>query len=153
MSIKQLNVQYFMNEDRILLRMNTLDNSEYKFWLTRRITHYILQSVAKFTEKEFEQKPPSVEGVISESKQSSQPNQQATFGGSYESGTQYPIGADPLLVIDAKCVVIKNGDQDIFSLDFILPGGGSVNLKLTMPIMKKVIHLVEEANTQANWGL
>jgi len=56
MSIKQLNAKYFLNEDRILLRMNTLDQSEYKFWLTRRVTHYILKSAFELFEKDYQAK-------------------------------------------------------------------------------------------------
>lgn len=150
MSIKQLNVKYFPNEERILFRMNTIDNCEYKFWLTRRVTHIILQAAGQFIEKEFVKKVPSVEGVISESNKA---DQQACFGEAFEPGQQYPLGVDALLIMDAKCEVEKSGEEDVFSLDLVLPGGGNVNLKLATPIMKKVTLLLEEANTQAQWGL
>lgn len=59
---------------------------------------------------------------------------------------------DAILVMDAKCEMIKIEEQDVFSLDFILPGGGNINLKLPEPIMKSLILLLEEQNIQAKWG-
>lgn len=178
MSIKQLNAKYFLHEDRILLRMNTLDQSEYKFWLTRRVTLFISNSASKLFEKDhaekvqkekvqndnaFKEKKPEdkpeesvtdVENVASAKRminELQETGKQAQFGGAFEPGVQYPIGADPILVMDAKCNVMKNGEHDFFSLDLILPGGANVNLKLTIPIMKNVILLLEEASTQAGW--
>jgi hypothetical protein len=150
MSVKQFNVKYLTNDDRIIFRFNTLDHSEYKFWLTRRVTHYILMSAGKFIEKDYAKHTTSVENVISESQQA---DKQATnFTQAYEPGAQYPIGADAILVLNAKCEMMKIEEKDIFSLDFILPGGGNINLKLPLPIMKSLILLLEEANIQSKWG-
>jgi len=151
MSIKQFNATYFLNEDRIIFRFNTIDNSEYKFWLTRRLTHFILKSAGQFLEKQHDEKSsPSVEKIISELQQQSD-KQAPNFSTSYESGTQYPFGADAVLVMDIKCEMTKIEEHDIFSLDFILPGGGNMNLQLTAPIMQNLILLLEELNIQANW--
>lgn len=150
MSIKQFNCRYSPNDDRIIFRFNTTENSEYIFWLTRRITHFILSSASQFIKTEFDKLTPSVESVISEIQQSDK--HVADFTKAYEPGVQYPIGGDAVLVLDAKCTMMKIEEQDIFSLDFILPGGSNLNLKLTMPVMKSLILLLEESNVQAKWG-
>jgi hypothetical protein len=150
MSLRQFNVAYFHNEDRIIFRFNTVDQSEYKFWLTRRIVHFILMSTGKFIEKEYVKNVPSVEHVISEVQQTDK--QGPSFTKSYEPGFKYPLGVDAILVMDAKCEMMKIEEQDVFSLDFLLPGGGNINLKLPEPIMKSLILLLEEQNIQAKWG-
>lgn len=150
MSLKQFNVAYFVNEDRILFRFNTVDHAEYKLWLTRRITHFILLSIDKFIENEFTQQPHSVEKVISESQQSGAEG--VNFAQGFEAGLKYPLGVDAVLVMDVKCKMTNNGEQDIFSLDLILPGGGNINLTLPMPVMKSLIMMLEEQNIQAKWG-
>lgn len=150
MSLKQFNCRYLLNDDRIIFRFNTVDHSEYIFWLTRRITHFILMSARQFIQKEYEKLPPTVENFISEIKQSDK--QVANFTKAYEPGVNYPLGADSILVMDAKCKMMKIGEQDVFSLDFVLPGGANLNLKLTMPIIKALILLLEELNVQAKWG-
>ena len=150
MSIKQFNCKYSLSDDRIIFRFNTIDHSEYVFWLTRRVTHIILKSTSRFFENEYKNATPSVENVISEIQQA---DKQATnFTKAYEPGAQYPMGGETLLVMDVKCNSMKIEGQDIFSLDFILPGGSNLNLKLTVPVMKALIMLLEEANVHAKWG-
>lgn len=66
MSIKQFNGSYSPNDDRIIFRFNTVDDNEYIFWLTRRVTHIILSSTGEMIKTEYEKCAPSVENVISE---------------------------------------------------------------------------------------
>jgi hypothetical protein len=148
MSLKQFNVAYFKNEDRIMLSFNTVDHNEYKFWLTRRITKFILTSIDPYFENNFKKQAPSISNVISELQQS---NKQTTFNKPYEPGHKYPIGAEAILVMDIKITMTKANEHDFFSLDFLLPGGGNVNLKLSALIMKNLILLLEEQNLQAKW--
>jgi hypothetical protein len=54
MSIKQFNGSYVSNEDRLLFRFNTSDDSEYRFWLTRRITLFFLAATDHLVEKQLE---------------------------------------------------------------------------------------------------
>ena len=108
-------------------------------------------STGQFIEKEYEKLNPSVENVISEIHQSDKQGA-ASFNQTYEPGVQYPVGGDPVLVMDAKCSMMKIEEQDVFSLDFILPGGSNLNLKLRIPVMKSLVLLLEELNVQANWG-
>lgn len=150
MSLKQFTGKYFQNDDRIYFRFTTIDHSEYKFWLTRRVIHYILMSSGQFFEKEHQKQAPSVENVISEFQKSDK--QESGFTQAYEPGIQYPLGADAILVMDAKCAMVKINEQNVISLDLILPGGANVNLKLPIPIMKKLVLLLEEINIQAKWG-
>jgi hypothetical protein len=152
MSIKQFNGTYFPNDDRVIFRFNTVDHSEYKFWLTRRITHYILISTSQLFEKPNEEKHViSVEKAISEFQEQTL-KVTTHFSQDYQPGVQYPIGADPILVIDARCEVLKIENQDIVALDFILPGGGTVNLKVTVSSMQNLVVLLGQLNTQAQWG-
>ncbi len=150
MSLKQFNVTYFPHEDRIIFRFNTVDQSEYKFWLTRRLTHFILMATNKFLANEYQKHDHSVETVISESQQSD--NQAPSFSQAYTPGTQFPFGVDAILVMDVKCELIQIDEQEVFSLDFILPGGANINLKLPMPVMKSINLLLEEQNMNAKWG-
>lgn len=150
MSLKQFNCRYLLNDDRIIFRFNTVDHSEYIFWLTRRITHFILMSASKFIQNEYEKLTPTVTNFISEIKQSE--NQTVNFTKTYEPGINYPLGGEPVLVMDAQCKMMKIEEKDVFSLDFVLPGGANLNLKLMMPVMKALILLLDELNVQAKWG-
>lgn len=150
MSLKQFNGRYLASDDRILFRFNTIDQSEYIFWFTRRVTHFILMTAGQFIEKDYEKLKPSAENFISDIQQSDK--QGAGFSQAYEPGIQYPLGGDAILVMDAKCTMTKMKEQDVFSLDFLLPGGANMNLKLPVPVMKALALLLEDLNVHAKWG-
>lgn len=150
MNIRQFSGSYLPNDDRILFRFNTIDNCEYKFWLTRKVTRFILASSKKYFEKLHTKQTPSFKKVISEFQQSLQETK-SNFLEEYKSGSTYPLGAESILIIDARCDIATMGDQEIYALDLILPGGASVNLKLTVDHMQKLVLLLEQLNTQADW--
>jgi len=47
LKIRQINVTYIPLEDRILLRINTDDNAELRFWLTRAVVIQLLSGLTK----------------------------------------------------------------------------------------------------------
>ena len=48
MTIDQINASYFLQEDRLLLRINTANREEFQFWLTRRVALFIAASLNHF---------------------------------------------------------------------------------------------------------
>jgi hypothetical protein len=152
MSIKQFNGNYLPAEDRLFFCFNTLDDSEYRFWLTRRVTQFILAAANHLVAKQLEQThTPSVARAISDFNQQSI-KESTDFSVEYKSATQYPLGENALLVIDIRCSLTKKGNEDFFLLDFVLPDEKNVNLQLSLPILQTLTLLLERLNTQANWG-
>ena len=152
MSIKQFNGSYMPNEDRILFRFNTAQDDEYRFWLTRRVTLFILAATDHLVEKKLEQhhdKP--VAKAIAQFQQEAV-KEQTTFTNDYLPANKYPIGVDPVLVMDVKCTILQVEGQDVLSLDLVMPGGANLNLKLTMPIFQTMRLLLERLAAQGNWG-
>ncbi len=49
--INQFSANYDPSEDRILLRFNTTDLKEFRFWLTRRSTEQLLNVLPRQTEQ------------------------------------------------------------------------------------------------------
>jgi hypothetical protein len=169
MSIKQFNAAYLANEDRILFRFNTQNQEEYRFWFTRRVTLFILAATSHLLAKKLEQthspdaakalnqfeKDAILEAAINENSQSQ----------AYEAGLNFPLGFDPILVLDVTCALIKDGEKlaqisdikdgqiyDILSLDFALPGGANLNLKLAINILQAMCVLLDQLRQQAGWG-
>ena len=169
MSIRQFNASYLANEDRILFRFNTQNQEEYRFWFTRRVTLFILAATAHLLAKKLEQthspdaakamnefeKVAILEVVKSEDSQSQ----------AYETGLNFPLGFDPILVLDVTCALTKNGEKiakiedvnegeidDVLSLDFMLPGGANLNLKLAVNLLQAMCVLLDQLRQQAGWG-
>jgi hypothetical protein len=169
MAIKQLNASYLLSEDRILLRLNTQDQVEYRLWLTRRVTLFILAASTHLLTKKLEQAhSPDTAKAVNEFQKNAilEASKTANAGAqNYEAGTQFPIGFDPLLVMDASCSLTKNGEKlsaqnaatevdfdDALSLDFLLPGGANLNLNLPAEMMRAMCLLLDQLRIQAAWG-
>lgn len=169
MSIKQINASYLVNEDRILFRFNTQDQAEYRLWLTRRVTLFILAASSHLLAKKLEENhsPDAARALHEFEKEAFLEAARTANAGqqTYESGTQFPMGSDPLLVMDITCSLTKNGEQvdpktdaqehtfdDGISVDFILPGGANLNLKLAGNMMRAMSLLLDQLRQQAGWG-
>ena len=66
-------------------------------------------------------------------------------------GTQYPLGADALLVMDVKCQITNESGADVLSLDFILPGNANLNLKLDGRMLQALCVLLNHLVVNAQW--
>jgi hypothetical protein len=156
MSIKQFNGSYLPQEDRILFCFNTFEKAEYKLWFTRRVTLFILAATSHLWARKFEQThTPEAAKALTDFqrdavKEAQAPNQV------YEGGAQFPIGASPLLVIEINCALTKEGEgdkvEDVLSIDFVLPGGASLNLKMGGETLQAMCLLLEQMRQQAKWS-
>ena len=169
MSIKQFNASYLVNEDRILFRFNTQDKAEYRLWLTRRVTLFILVATSHLLQKKLEKTHSSdaakalnefgKQAILETAKQAKDASND------FEPGITFPIGADPLLVMDVTCSLTKNGEKlaflektkdgqidDNLSIDFLLPGGANLNLKLSENLTQGMTILLDQIRQNAGWG-
>jgi hypothetical protein len=168
-SIKQINATYLVNEDRILLRFNTPEEAEYRLWITRRVALFILAATTHLLTQKLEQTHTAEtakaidafekEALVEASKiANAAPNE-------YQSGIQFPLGAEPILVMDASCSLLQNNASDssnsdavtssnheIISIDFALPGGANLNLKLASNMVRAITLLLDQLRQQAGWG-
>jgi hypothetical protein len=169
MSIKQINASYLVSEDRILFRFNTQDKSEYRLWFTRRVTLFILAATSHLLTKKLE-KTHSIDAAKALNEFGKQTiletaHQQNDASKDFESGTSFPIGVDPLLVMDVACSLGKNGEKlaflerpkegainDALSIDFLLPGGANLNLKLPENLMQGMAVVLDQIRQNAGWG-
>ena len=169
MSIKQINAAYLVNEDRILLRFNTPEEAEYRLWITRRIGLFMLVATTHLLTKQLEQShaPDTAKAIDAFEKEAlveaskianATPNE-------YQSGIHFPLGAEPILVMDVSCSLLQNnatevsksaaltdGNHEIISIDFALPGGANLNLKLASTMVRAITLLLDQLRQQAGWG-
>ena len=156
MKIKQLNASYLAHDDRLLFRFNTDENTEFRFWFTRRVTLFILAATQHLIVKNLEQThTPQVAKAIaefgSEAVHILQDHDQKVSE-PFRPADNFPFGADPLLVMDVKCSLEKELLEDLLSLDLILPGGANINLKLAGSILHGMCSLLNQLREHASWG-
>lgn len=158
-----------VNEDRILFRFNTPERAEYRLWFTRRITLFILAATSQLLQKKLEKthSTDAVKAIEEFQKQAinNVSNNQQDASKVFEAGTSFPVGADALLVMDVSCSLTKNGEKlafiqdsadqqidDAISIDFLLPGGASLNLKLSENLLRGMRALLDQLRVNAGWG-
>jgi hypothetical protein len=157
MTIKQFNATYLAHDDRLLFRFNTTEDTEFRFWFTRRVTLFILAASSHLVVKNLEQNhSPEVAKAIAEfSKETVQVDkggQGVSQVDTYQTANTYPLGADPLLVMDVKCAFEKQDAEDMLSLDLVLPGGANINLKMAGPTLQAMCLLLNQLREHAAWG-
>ena len=169
MSIKQINAAYLVNEDRILLRFNTPAEAEYRLWITRRVGLFMLVATTHLLTKQLEQShaPDTAKAIDAFEKEALVEASKIanTTPNEYQSGIQFPLGAEPILVMDVSCSLLQNNasnnsnsdaitssNQDIISIDFALPGGANLNLKLASNMVRAITLLLDQLRQQAGWG-
>lgn len=157
MSIKQFNATYLANDDRLLFRFNTLEDAEFRFWFTRRVTLFILAATSHLVVKNLEQthSPEAAKAIAEFEEEAIKANKDQKLSAkpeAYEPAGTYPLGADPLLVMDVKCSFEKQGEEDLLSLDLVLPGGANINLKMAGPTLQAMCLLLNQLREHASWG-
>lgn len=173
MSIKQINAAYLVNEDRILLRFNTPDEAEYRLWITRRIGLFMLVATTHLLTKKLEQShtPDTAKAIDAFEKDAllEASNIANATPTEYQSGVHFPLGAEPLLVMDASCSLIQknahnetkfsaiadanvNTNAEVIAIDLVLPGGANLSLKLTSNMVRAITVLLDQLRQQAGWG-
>lgn len=160
MNIHQLSVHHEERQDRLLLRLNTKDQQEFRFWLTRRMTLRLLPAIEK-TAVRLESTQPGVaatdapaQHLLTELKRDAF-LQQADFATPFDNhAKQWPLGADPLLITDAHLTIKPGGALEMaFEDKSDAAQVKSCQLHLQVSLVHGMVHLIRQASEKAEWGL
>ena len=125
--VNQINAAYIPVEDRLLLRINTQDRAEIRFWLTRSI---VLQLLLNLSQEESLIAGPAcwnLDGSFSQAVSS----QQSDFTTQYISeAASYPLGDVPLLV--TKIVVKCEAEQTVYAFELATNQTITINFDSTL---------------------
>lgn len=159
MNIHQLSVHHDERQDRLLLRLNTQDQQEFRFWLTRRMTLRLMPAIQQSAMR-LEAAQPGVaatdvpaQQLLSELKRDAF-LQQADFATPFEDrATQWPLGPTPLLITDVHLSIKPGGALDIAFEDKSDPAQvRSCQLHLQVSLVHGMVHLIRQASEKAEWG-
>lgn len=160
MNIHQLSVSYEERQDRLLLRLNTQDHQEFRFWLTRRMSLRLLpaidQSVARLEASQPGVAAPDTtsQKMLTELKRDAF-LQKADFSTPFEAKAERkPLGEEPLLITDAQLSLQANGGLLITFQEKSAEGAvKSCQLNLQASLVHGLIHLIQQALGKADWAL
>ena len=149
--LRQLNVSYHTSEDRLLLKVSTSDDAEYRAWCTRRFTQLLLEKLESMFEEEVPEVAVVPEDVRREvaQMQHSQQVAEESFQRSYEAEpTGYPLGEEGVLVTTLKYKLL---DDDVIQMHLGDNDGKGVALRLTRDFRHQLYELFKRASERAQW--
>ena len=159
MNIHQLSVHHDERQDRLLLRLNTQDQQEFHFWLTRRMALRLMPAIQQSALR-LEAAQPGVaatdapaQHLLSELKRDAF-LKKADFATPFENhAIQWPLGAEPLLITDAHLSIQANGSLEISFEDKSDPvRARACQLHLQVSLVHGMVHLIQQAIEKAEWG-
>ena len=151
MQLHQINIQYDLAEDRLLLRISTRDRQEYRLWLTRRFTALwwpALFEVLGHNETVRQQSGPEAQKAVLEF-QHQTALQGTDFRQRFEADALAPAMA-PLLV---NKVQMRRDGEAHYQLLLSPQEGPGLEVRLPDKIMHALAGLLAEGVKQANWGI
>jgi hypothetical protein len=159
MHIHQLSVSHDERQDRLLLRLNTQDAQEFRFWLTRRLAIRLLPAIDQSLVR-LEAAQPGVAAVDTGTQQILTDIKRDAFLQTADFATpfvpqaqQLPLGPEPMLVTDAQLSLQPNGSLQVVFQQKTGDVIQSCHLNLQSPLVHGLIHLVKQTMAKADWGL
>lgn len=159
MNIHQLSVSHDERQDRLLLKLNTQDSKEFRFWLTRRMAIRLIPAMDQSVVR-LEAAQPGIaatdlptQKLLTELKRDAF-LQTADFATPYSAEPQeLPLGDHPMLITDAQLNMQTNGSLQVTFQEKISSKTQSCLLNLQAPLVHGLIHLIRQSMTKADWGL
>ena len=154
----QIQMSYVSTEDRILFRLNTKSRQEFRFWMTRRYTGILWNTLARVLEgagKGAQDAPPaSVQDELVKLTEKEIEHQKAVaqgdFNTAYEESSYLPLGEQPTLLFS---VGVKPGPNSQAMLCMHPEEGEGIELVLNEQIVHSLCKLIVDTAGKAEWNL
>jgi hypothetical protein len=164
MQIHQMSVTYLPEQDRILMRINTVEGEEMRMWLTRRLMVGLWPLMTRMLTEhllKLESAGASLSGANPELKKmlaefrKEEFLQHADFETPYKEGQQrLPLGEEPLLVTDVDATPLAGGPLRLNFNERAAGGDAkprSFQLEMQPKLVQGLMHLLEQALQQSQW--
>jgi hypothetical protein len=161
MMIHQLQAIYLMEQDRILVRLNTQAGEEIRLWLTRRMVMKLFPYMVKASSEQASTLQPTVSHDGADSKALAQFNKQESLQKSDFStpfnaqASALPMGVEPLLATTVHITPAADGALRIGFEEKIgnVTESRSFEITLGQQLLHGFLHLIESALQNADWGI
>ena len=161
MNLHQLNLSFDARQDRLLLRISTTDQQEFRFWLTRRLVCRIWPRLVSTLQAAPVLPAATAPAAAASAKTAPRPEllefrhaaavQQADFATPYSSEDKKPVlSSEPLLVSQFG---LRNTGLDRYEMTLASEGGPSVSLQLAAGLLHGLTKLLQDAVKSAEWNL
>lgn len=143
MQVRQLQIAHDALQDRLVLRVATQADEEFRVWLTRRFLRELWPHLARLLGQTHSTAPlaAGVDAIPTP------PSFEQAF---QDDKATYPLGSNPLLTSEIKVDTLADGS---FHLTFREGRERSFELGLTPDLLQALCAMLRAAAEQAQWGL
>ena len=157
MGIHQIQIRHDETEDRLLLRLSTTDNCEFRFWLTRRFTRRLWAMLVQMLEWDLavkQQVNPETRRTVLDIQHEGY-SQQANYSKAFDEPQQeaprrLPLGEAPVLLAQAKGKKSENGAQ---MLGLHPLQGQGIDITLDTRLLHIFTRLLREQVARTDWDV
>jgi hypothetical protein len=143
--LHQMNISYIPKEDRLLLKISTKTNDEYRLWLTRRYCSLLIKLFKDEIDK-FGGEP-----TVAASDEARKMYKDGAFEKTYEAeGNSFPLGEDGVLAFRINKGDSSNGN---IALELSPEEGQGINLNLNKTLIYMFNNILMQGVQQAGWNL
>ncbi len=142
MQIRQLQIANDHLQDRLILRVATQADEEYRIWLTRRFLRELWPHLASLVGKQ-----PTPVPVVGETPVVAATSFEQPF---IDQNATYPLGSTPLLTNEVKFDTLSDGS---FHLTFREGRERSFQLGLTPDLLQALCAMLRAGAEHAQWNL
>jgi len=151
--LHQLQLRFDPEQDRLMLRMNTSDGEEFRFWLTRRLVRLLWPALLKALEADdlVRSQPDAAARQAVLAFQQDKAVSQSDFRTSFrEQPASLPLGEAPVLVSRAQLAPAPNGGR-VLRLSPARGPGAQIGLNQTT--LHALCRLTLQAVEKSQWDL
>ncbi|MBF0621249.1 MAG: hypothetical protein HQL54_04915 [Magnetococcales bacterium] len=154
-AISQIQMKYDPNQDRLMMRLNTSQSAEFRFWLTRRFVKRLWPALVKLMQKDenvsMQNDPMSRQAVMQFQHQESIAG--ADFKTEYREETvqDLPLGHAPLLVTQGT--LNQNPETGHFNLGLHDEQKKGLNIGMEKKMLHTFCHLLADSVKKIEWDI
>lgn len=149
--LEQFSASYDSGQDRLLLRIRSNDDAEFRFWITRRYLALLWPILMKMADDFSARKStdPLTRNTLAELAHG-QAVGNADFASQYQEGSLFPLGEEPILL---GRITVKPLAGNTQTLTLLPQQGQGINLDLDERLLHVLARLLQHAATATEWGL
>jgi len=157
MQIHQIQIRHDETEDRLLLRLSTLDNREFRFWLTRRFVKRLwalLVQMLEWDQAVRQQVDPVTRRTVLDIQHEGY-SQQANYSKKFDEATpeaprSLPLGEAPALLAMVKG---KKGEHGVQMLSLRPCQGQGIDMTLDTRLLHIFSRLLHQGVAHTDWDI
>lgn len=161
MNIHQVNVSYIVEQDRLLVRINSPGGEEFRIWLTRRFSLQLLPVLSHSSQEQLRAHLPAPDPAAPPAEQREQmvhnfKKEAAVYAGDYQTPfrdqpSALPLGDEPLLVTELKLSPLRAGKLEMALIEKLPHRQRDMQIVMDITLTQGLLRLLHLAIKGSGW--